>query len=137
MENLTSIRRIFKKSKRLNRRLHTLPFRRLQKYIEYKALLEGIEVKYINARNTSKKCHRCGYVTQVKEREYRCPNCGLVYNRDLNACINIAQLVMNELGWGRSEPSKPANEGIGAKPTLNAGNPHFSGERLTVNTLFN
>ncbi|HDO20146.1 MAG TPA: hypothetical protein ENG81_01300, partial [Candidatus Bathyarchaeota archaeon] len=40
--------------------------RKLQTYIEYKALLEGIEVRYLTKRetmNTSKKCHRCGYVT--------------------------------------------------------------------------
>jgi IS605 OrfB family transposase len=41
LEDLTHIRRCFrkkKKSKKLNRRMNSLPFRKLQAYIEYKAL---------------------------------------------------------------------------------------------------
>jgi IS605 OrfB family transposase len=124
MEDLKGIRSNFKKSKKLNKRFHLLPFRKLQTYIEYKALLEGIEVKYLTkkeTRNTSKTCHRCRHVAQVKGREFRCPKCGLIYNRDLNACINIAHALTRGMGWGSCEPPEPANEGIGVKPTLNAG----------------
>jgi IS605 OrfB family transposase len=124
MEDLNGIRSNFKKSKRLNRRFHSLPFRKLQTIIEYKALLEGIEVKYLTkkeTRNTSKTCHRCGHVAQVKGRVFKCPKCGMEYDRDLNACINIAHRVMSSMGWGSCEPPKPANEEIGVKPTLNAG----------------
>jgi len=39
MENLNGIRRNFKRSKNLNRRFHSLPFRKLQAIVEYKALL--------------------------------------------------------------------------------------------------
>ncbi|PSN87475.1 hypothetical protein B9Q00_08700, partial [Candidatus Marsarchaeota G1 archaeon OSP_C] len=35
--------------------------------------------------------HKCGYVTHVEGREYHCPKCGMVYNRDLNASVNIAR----------------------------------------------
>jgi len=101
MENLNGIRDNFKKSKKLNRRFHNLPFRKLQAIIEYKALLKGIEVKYLTkkeTRNTSKTCHRCGHVAQVKGREFRCPKCGLTYNRDLNACINIAHALTRGMG---------------------------------------
>jgi IS605 OrfB family transposase len=124
MENLNGIRDNFKKSKKLNKKFHSLPFRKLQTYIEYKALLEGIEVRYLTkkeTRNTSKTCHRCGHVAQVKGRIFKCPKCGMEYDRDLNACINIAHRVMSSMGWGSREPPKPADEGIGEKPTLNAG----------------
>jgi IS605 OrfB family transposase len=63
MEKLTGIRENFTRSKKLNRRFHSLPFRKLQKMIEYKAKLQDIKVIYINPKNTSKTCHRCGYVT--------------------------------------------------------------------------
>ena len=125
MENLNGIRNNFKKSKELNKRFHSLPFRKLQTIIEYKALLEGIEVKYLTkkeTRNTSKTCHRCGHVAQAKGREFKCPKCGMKYNRDLNACVNIAHALMRCMGWGSCEPSEPADEEIGVKPTLNAGN---------------
>ena len=126
MENLNGIRRNFKKSKWLNRRFHSLPFRKLQTIIEYKALLEGIEVKYLTkkeTRNTSKECHRCGYVTQVKGRIFECPKCRMKYERDLNACINIAHRVTSSVRWGRREPTEPVNVTEGVKPQSNAGSP--------------
>jgi putative transposase len=100
MEKLTGIRENFKKGKELNRRFHSLPFRKLKKMVEYKAKLEGIKVSNLNPKNTSKTCHRCGYVTHVEGRELRCPNCGMVYNRDLNASINIARALMRGTGRG-------------------------------------
>ena len=124
MEDLKGIRSNFKKSKKLNKRFHLLPFRKLQTYIEYKALLEGIEVKYLTkkeTRNTSKTCHRCRHVAQVKGREFRCPKCGLIYNRDLNACINIAHALKRGMGWGRCEPPEPANVTESVKLQANAG----------------
>jgi len=125
MENLNGIRRNFKRSKNLNRRFHNLPFRKLQAILEYKALLNGIEVKYLRkkyVRNTSKRCHSCGRVTRITyEREFKCPICGLIYNRDLNACINIAHALIRGMGWWRSEPRGPAYVTRGAKPQPNAG----------------
>ncbi|MBS7618976.1 transposase, partial [Candidatus Bathyarchaeota archaeon] len=66
VEDLSGMRRSLKGSKLFNKRLHSLPFRKLQKTIEYKALLEWVDVRYLTkekTRNTSKTCHRCGYVT--------------------------------------------------------------------------
>ena len=100
MEKLTGIRENFKKGKKLNRRFHSLPFRKLQKIVEYKAKIQGIKVVYVDPKNTSKTCHRCGYVTHVEGREYRCPKCGMVYNRDLNASINIAHALTRGMGRG-------------------------------------
>ena len=121
-EDLTGIRDNFDRSKELNKRFHSLPFRKLQEIVEYKALLEGIEV-----RNTSKTCHRCGHVAKLNGREFRCPKCGLVYNRDLNACINIARRVMSSAGGG-SLAFEPADEGNGVKPSLAPEAPEFSRE---------
>jgi len=107
MENLNGIRRSFKKSKKLNKRFHSLPFRKLQTIMEHKALLEGIDVRYLSKRetkNTSRTCHRCGHVAQVKGREFRCPKCGLTYNRDLNAAVNIAHALTRGMGWRSREP---------------------------------
>ena len=68
----------------------------------------------------SKTCHGCGHVTQVNGREFRCPKCELIYNRDLNACINIAHALTRGMGWG-SLAFEPADEAGGVKPQLNAG----------------
>jgi len=124
MEDLNGVRENFKKSKKLNRRFHSLPFRKLQTYVEYKALLEGVDVMYLpkkEVKNTSKTCHRCGHVAQVEGREFRCPECGLRYNRDLNAAINIAHALMRGMGWRSCEPLEPADVSEGEKPRANAG----------------
>jgi len=112
LEDLTHIRRRFrkkKKGKKLNRRMNSLPFRKLQAYIEYKALRKGISVEYINPGNTSKECHRCGTLNKVGfHRNYECSQCGLTYDRDLNAAINIARRITSSLGWGtRERPEQP------------------------------
>jgi len=52
MEDLTGIRDNFHKPRELNRRFRSLPFRKLQAYIEYKARLEGIEVRYLTKGET-------------------------------------------------------------------------------------
>ncbi|MEM0261250.1 MAG: transposase, partial [Nitrososphaerota archaeon] len=78
-------------SRELNRRLHNLPYRKLQKFIEYKALINGVEVVYVDPNNSSRTCHRCGYINEPSNsREFRCSICGAEYNRDVNAAANIA-----------------------------------------------
>jgi len=123
MEDLNGVRENFKKSKKLNRRFHSLPFRKLQTYVEYKALLEGVDVRYLpkkEVRNTSKTCHRCGHVARVNGRKFRCPECGLRYNRDPNAAINIAHALMRGMGWRSCEPLEPADVSECEKPRANA-----------------
>ncbi|MBD3215095.1 MAG: IS200/IS605 family element transposase accessory protein TnpB, partial [Candidatus Lokiarchaeota archaeon] len=114
LEDLTHIRSQFqkkKKGKKLNRRMNSLPFRKLQDYIKYKDLKKGIAVEYIDPENTTKECHRCGTINNVGYiRNYWCPNCGLTYHRDLNASINIAQRITSSLGGGTSECPEQPNE---------------------------
>ncbi|MEM3833051.1 MAG: transposase [Thermoprotei archaeon] len=124
MEDLKGIRKNFKKSKWLNKRFHSLPFGRLQAIVEYKTMLNGINVIYLPkklVKNTSKTCHRCGHVAQKVKREFRCPDCGMEYDRDLNACINIAHRVMGSMGWRSCELRKPADVTGSVKLQANAG----------------
>ena len=127
MEELKNIRKNMNGSAKLNRRLHAWSFKKLQTYIEYKANLEGIPVVYVNPKNTSKRCHRCGHVARANGREFRCPKCGLVYNRDLNSAANIAHALTRGMGWGSSEPPELPDEvltqsqdGAGEAPSVRA-----------------
>ncbi|MGB9914310.1 MAG: zinc ribbon domain-containing protein [Candidatus Bathyarchaeales archaeon] len=61
-------------------------------------------VRYVEAKDTSRTCHRCGHVVQVKGRAFKCQKCGMLYNRDLNACVNIAHALMRGMGWGSVIP---------------------------------
>lgn len=94
-------------------------FRKLQTYIEYKALLEGIEVRYLTkkeTKNTSKTCRRCGHVARVRRRVFKCQKCEWNMIGNLNACINIACRVMSSAGWGSCEPPGTPDEVGGVKP---------------------
>lgn len=97
MEDLTGIRDRFNKGKELNRRFHSLPFRKIQNAIENCAYKNGIIVTYVDPRYTSQTCHRCGNINRVNGRTFICSKCGLKYNRDLNASINIARRFITSL----------------------------------------
>ncbi len=78
--------------KRRRRRFAVWPFRVLQDYIACKAAWDGVQVEYVNPAWTTKTCHECSFVNRalsLTDREWRCPNCGVILDRDLNAAINI------------------------------------------------
>ena len=94
MEKLTHIRNSMRKGnykgKHIRGRLNAWNFRKLQKFIEYKARWEGIPVVYVDAKNTSKQCSRCGCLNKLYPNEHilKC-SCGLEIDRHVNASINI------------------------------------------------
>ena len=92
MGELKGIRKNAKnKGKRVRRLINSWAYYRLQKYIEYKAIWEGIKVVYIDEKGTSTTCHRCGAKGKRKTQGcFECPNCGLRdFNADLNGARNI------------------------------------------------
>ena len=78
-------------SKELRKMLHRWSYRDLSRKIEYKAEAAGIPLKYVDPHKTSKNCSKCGKENKVgKSKQYKCGNCGIKLNRDLNAARNIA-----------------------------------------------
>jgi len=74
------------------RRIAQWPFRLLQGYVAYKAAWSGVQVEFVSAAWTSKICNKCHHVNRslkLTDREWRCPSCGAILDRDLNAAINI------------------------------------------------
>lgn len=73
-------------------------FYELRTMIEYKAKLEGVPVRTINPRNTSRTCSRCGHVHDkaISGKIFKCNECGYVSHRDLNASFNISRKYLNE-----------------------------------------
>jgi putative transposase len=79
-------------SKGKRRRIALWPFRLLQTYIVYKSAWEGVQVEFVSPALTSQTCNQCHNVNRklkLTEREWRCPSCGAILDRDLNAAINI------------------------------------------------
>ena len=57
----------------------------------YKAENAGCKIIFVNPKGTTQECSRCGTVVPktLADRVHKCPSCGLVLDRDLNAAYNI------------------------------------------------
>jgi putative transposase len=66
---------------------------RFVQMLAYKCERFGKDLHIIDERDTTKTCHRCKHMQPMPlwKRVYRCPNCGLVMDRDENSAINIYQ----------------------------------------------
>lgn len=65
---------------------------------------------------SSKTCHHCGYVKDdlsLKDRNWKCPHCGQVIDRDLNASINILNEGIKSISAGTVDYT----EGADIRPT--------------------
>jgi IS605 OrfB family transposase len=103
LEKLKGIRRRIKVNKRNRRWIHSWNFAQLQQFIEYKAQSKGIRVVYVDARYTSQKCSRCGYIScsnRIDRSHFVCKHCGFFLNADLNASRNIVKNYLTSLHRG-------------------------------------
>ena len=96
------------KNRRLARHIAGVGMGELRRQIEYKTGWAGTTVHLADRwYPSSKTCSACGVVKntlRLSERTFRCDQCPLVLDRDLNAARNLAQLV-DEAADGTSSPS--------------------------------
>jgi putative transposase len=110
MEDLKGIRGRINYGRKMNRRLHSWNFRRLQFYIEYKAKLEGLPVVYVNPTGTSSLCPICGgKLASNGHRRLKCRKCRYEDDRDIIGCLNMLKM------RGGPLPLKAINEALTAK----------------------
>jgi IS605 OrfB family transposase len=96
MENLRNMRHSSSKKlgtskgKKINYIVNSLPYRKIQSLLEYKCLELGINVVYIDSAYTSTICSSCGSInTKRHKTSFRCLDCGLNLDADLNGSRNI------------------------------------------------
>ena len=68
-------------------------FRQLREFIAYKAQRLGVPVVFVDPRNTSRTCSRCGFVDKRNRRsqaEFSCIRCGYESHADTNAARTLA-----------------------------------------------
>lgn len=96
------------KNHRLAGSIADVSFFEIRRQIEYKAAYSGVNViKADKWYPSSKTCSCCGNVVQklsLGQRTYSCSKCGLTIDRDLNAAINLRNLIYKDkIGSGRPE----------------------------------
>ena len=80
--------------KTMRQELSSWSFYQLRQFIAYKAKAAGVQVIFVDPRNTSRTCPVCGHVAKENRRsqeEFVCVNCGHTANADINAAVNIAR----------------------------------------------
>jgi len=86
------------KNKHLSEAIAEQNLNEFRRQIEYKAEWAGIEVVTADRfYPSSKKCSSCGSIKRdlkLKDRVYKCSECGLNINRDVNAAKNLEQLAV-------------------------------------------
>ena len=87
---------------------------RFKTILKYKAEWYGREVIEVSRWfPSSKLCGACGYRNKeltLKDREWVCPECGVVHDRDLNAAMNIRNEGIR-IKIGLSSPELTPQEG--------------------------
>ncbi|MCR6668448.1 MAG: transposase [archaeon YNP-WB-040] len=113
MEKLKNMRERMKYGRRMNRRLHNMPFRKIQFSISYKSIERGYKPVYVDARNTSRMCPICGELNKPNGHTYKCKGCGFQADKHLVAAWNIA----TKLQMCRPSPlaAKAINEALKAE----------------------
>ena len=86
----------------VNRTLYDTAWASFLSILSYKAAEAGREFRKVNPAYTSQTCSSCGHRQKMplSERTYRCPECGLKLDRDVNAARNIKRLGLES--WAQS-----------------------------------
>lgn len=92
LEDLTGIRDRVTAKRSLRARLNNWSFSDLRTKIAYKARAAGVPVVYVDPRNTSIGCSRCGTIdkrNRPDQATFSCIECGHAALADFNAAMNI------------------------------------------------
>lgn len=95
MENLDSL-----KKGKCDTNLRNWNIGGLQSKVKYKAEAEGIRVVEVNAKYTSQRCSRCGYIDPENRKIqslFQCVKCNFKTNADYNAAVNLTLLDIEEI----------------------------------------
>lgn len=86
--------------KYLSKPIHDSGWGILKQALVSKAQQWNKTLVFVDPKYTSQDCSQCGTRVHksLAQRVHKCPNCGLVLNRDVNAAINI----LNKSGLGRA-----------------------------------
>lgn len=107
---------------KLSRAIADMGFHEFRRQLDYKAAMAGSRIVVVDRwYPSSKTCSDCGYVMPtlpLSVRDWVCPECGVVHDRDHNAAKNLAKMAGSSpvsacgedgSGLGRKTKAKPAS----------------------------
>ena len=95
------------KNHKLAESMLEMNFGEFRRMLEYKANWYNRKIVFIDRfYPSSKTCNHCGYIKRdltLKDREWVCPDCGTVIDRDYNAALNILDEGLRIIGCSTPE----------------------------------
>ena len=95
------------KNHKLAKAIQEVGLYRFRQILTDKAMLNGKQVVFVDRfYPSSKTCHKCGYIKRdltLADREWTCPNCGSIHDRDVNAAMNILSEGIKTIGVRSTE----------------------------------
>jgi len=99
------------KNHKLSRFILDMGFGEFVRQLIYKAKKLGVEIVQADRfYPSSKTCCKCGFKKDnltLSDRVFRCDNCGLEIDRDLNAAINLEELAVGSTVTACGEVVRP------------------------------
>jgi transposase len=74
-------------------------YSQVQNAVKLQCDLNSIRFQKVPARNTSRRCSRCGALGSRAGKRFSCSRCGLKLDSDLNASRNVAKYRSSNLGY--------------------------------------
>ena len=95
------------KNHKLADSVQEMNFGELRRILEYKAKWYGRNLVFVDRWfPSSKRCNHCGYINKglkLSDREWICPECGNIIDRDYNAVLNILEEGLRIIGLSSPE----------------------------------
>ena len=107
---------------KLAKSIQDVSFCELKRILQYKASWENKQVIFIDRfYPSSKLCSDCGYkndLLQLSDREWVCPECGVVHDRDINAAKNILNEGKRIIGLSSPEFKRVGEQAMASSMNL-------------------
>uniref|UniRef100_UPI00262614F5 RNA-guided endonuclease InsQ/TnpB family protein n=2 Tax=Acidiferrobacter sp. TaxID=1872107 RepID=UPI00262614F5 len=101
-------------NRHLARSIADMSFFEFRRQLEYKAAMRGGVVQVADRfYASSKTCSACGHkldALPLSVREWTCPACGVIHDRDLNAAINLKNMAVSSTVAACGPAMRPAME---------------------------
>lgn len=108
------------KNHHLARSIADMSFYELRRQLEYKAAMRGGLVMVADRfYPSSKTCSNCGHKLEslsLSVREWKCPVCGVLHDRDVNAAINLKNLAVSSTVSACGEDGSGSSRKTRVKP---------------------